>query len=840
MAQGEEFDGPDMYDVGISPEALGQSVSNAAAAGVASAMRGVIDPMNIIGEDVRAIVELMKNSDGTFEIAPSGVTGGAIAVGFTKEEVTDPIVQAIEGLSKEITVSDQRREARVSRQRDEDRQARRQEQSERRQDNQELIKQQANIIMSKMGIDAQKVADEQQKQEDNDKAVKMAQKGKELAERQVQVLESIEYLLSKGTIAESVIREQMTSDQILAEAKKQGYTYTGRDLTLYDPEKARSVVAADTIDGIREIIGQSKGGRGGSSGASSSAVGGLQNTVSDFLGTINSETGDVEGGKLTKYGQTLENIGNTLGDYAASGAEGAGAAGKVAGLFSGLGGTVGKVAGTAAKFLPGIGLALTAGQLLGIGVDQYRQYNRTANEQGIDFGQYVQGSLTENRAIDSFLTGIDEKQFEAVQQGLVSGGVKLGSEEHKQGYDFARGAMADYGISAQNAAQYYTNMIKAGRSMDDLAESMDALKSATQGTALSMTDVQAMVGRMGSDFSKALGGNEALSQTAAFDIMQATGGVEGTGGEFFTNLVNTTDFKNPAMDKQVRELIDKGTPIGLAYAQVAKENPEYSSNSFIWRPLSSAGKNVMDYINDKDAAGLAQAFRDSGSIGISVQDILKFATDFGVPEKVIKELDWDSLAEYLCGDVAETGENIENQAEGEVKANVQSSNQKQESKESSSNNTGAATWLSSGTNNNANNNTTNTTTKTARSAGVTGSGVEAASYSSGTAIKGLVSAGVLTKEQAASLGAMGGERVMNELEYRYSLSDTGSSLNDWLKSDEGKQAYADISSNSGADNSVTTGNGVTVTIGFADNAQAALYAMVENEEDRLSRNSGVQ
>lgn len=838
MAQGEEFDGPEMFDTGVSYEALDQSVHDAAAAGVAAAMQGVIDPVSIISDDVRTIVSMMQNGGGTFKMTDSGVTGGAISVGLGVEEVATPIVDAIERLSKEIQESSQRQTAATSRQRNEDRQDRERDRNDRVQREQDQIQAEAELRALISGIDAKRVAEEQAKVEREDKVRKALQKMQANEERLVELQEANNYLLESGKFAEAAIN-QMTSDQVLAEARKAGYV-SSKEIVPYSDDVSGQQALATTVEGLRDIITSSRGGgggRGGSTGASSRAVGGLQRTVGNVLGTVNEKTGEVEGGTLSNVADTLTNVGEVVGNFASKGGTGAGAAGKVASTLGSLGGKVGAIAGTAAKFLPVVGTALMAAEIASTGIDEYRQFQRTANEQGIDFGQYVAGRVSENTGWDSFITGIDEGEFQKVQQGLISGGIKTGSAEHKEGYDFARGAMADYGVSAQNAAQYYTNMIKAGRTMDDLTESMDALKQATQGTALTMTDAQAMVAGMGKDFSRVLGGNEALSETAAFDIMKAVEGDEGTAGEFFTQLVSDTDFTNPAMDKEVRELIDKGVPIGLAYAQVAQEHPEYSKNDFIRRPLSKEGKSVLQYIQDKDATGLAQAFRDSGNIGITVQDILQFATDYGVPEKVVKELDWDSLAEYLCGDVAETGENIE---EGEVRANVESSNQQEATKEADQEQAqglldqfsnpfagvGAASQTSTGTTSTS---TTSGSTGTA-SAGVTAAGT-------GTTVKGLVDAGILTKEQASALGAGGSAKVVDELAYRYGLADTSSSMVDWLKTDEGKQAYEEASTAAGG---TSDGQEVRVTIGFADNAQSALYAMVMDEEDRLSRDSGVE
>lgn len=581
-------------------------------------------------------------------------------------------------------------------------------------------------------------------------------------------------------------------EQVIAEQKKQTeeLSRTAKE----EGEKTRKT-QAETSEKLGKAIDES---------FSKQLQGGMED-IAQTAGGIGDLFGAVQGGNLGKIGSVLGRVLPALGGVAAT--IGAGAA------------IVGAVSG-------GIDLAQSA-----------RAASIQQTGEGNDLG--LGASMQSQAMYTGLSTGLDTDQAKAVQQGLISGRAKYGTEEYDVGYQFAIGANQDYGMSVENATQLYTDaVVKGGMSMNELNDVMEGLSETVKNTDMSMDEVTQQFLKTSATWEKVTG-NSAVGTSYANQI--AGYFQEGSQRELATGLVGNIDWTNNVTANNLRQqYMAQGMEEPEAMVRAAQEvaSRGYGTQAqsperwLAMQPLTDGGKTFWEYVNEGDSEGLLNALNSLSTEWENkggIATIRKALTTYGANSKEISTP--EKIVEYMMG-YSEGMENLESgdreQAWGDEWSDIKNDADGVKSVFGGSSLTDSAFGGGYYDLNRA-----------ISQDKITSENVDERARNRVLSV--LSQEGLVSDEVGRGLDDALGRQMSSDLLGMYEESGDSRDFTEWLTSDEAKGEVQDYLKD--YDKYAVKGEEqqkVDVVIGWADGADQVLRAKVENANNEVGRTMGTE
>lgn len=343
----------------------------------------------------------------------------------------------------------------------------------------------------------------------------------------------------------------------------------------------------------------------------------MDNPIGNGLNAATSIWGGLNSGN---YGSVLNSIGGLLGQTS----EFEGGAAGLAGVLESMG------FGGAASAVGGLGMTLggpamaavlgtiASGDALLDSVAQARYAAMRQGLTGIDAITLGPGTALQD-ALSSFGTGIDTRTIQQVRNTLFQNQAEWGSEEYDQGFDFAMGAQLNYGISADRAARYYTDMVvKGGESMDELNSQMDTLRMTVENTSIGMEQMEQVIKDNTATLARATGGDQLAAQGMALDLQQYY--MNGTGREsgIAAGMIGNVDFAtDPLAYEKFQNYVSQGYDetqammlASMDYVSEGRVLGTYGNHNYFIEPLTPNGLSLSDYLSARDFDGLEDALEE--------------------------------------------------------------------------------------------------------------------------------------------------------------------------------------------------------------------------------------
>lgn len=219
----------------------------------------------------------------------------------------------------------------------------------------------------------------------------------------------------------------------------------------------------------------------------------------------------------------------------------------------------------------------------------------------------------------SFGTGIDSRTIQQVRSTLFKNQAEWGSEEYDQGFNFAMTAQGRYGIGAERAAKYYTDMvIKGGESMEELNTQMEVLHATVQNTSIGMEQMEQVIKDNTATIARSIGGDQLAAQGMALDMQRYY--MDGTGRESMiaAGMVGNINFAtDPLAYDKYQDYISQGYDetqammlASMDYVAEGRVTGQYGGINYFIEPLTSDGLAINDYLAARDFDGLEDALEE--------------------------------------------------------------------------------------------------------------------------------------------------------------------------------------------------------------------------------------
>lgn len=219
----------------------------------------------------------------------------------------------------------------------------------------------------------------------------------------------------------------------------------------------------------------------------------------------------------------------------------------------------------------------------------------------------------------SFGSGIDARTIQSVRETLFKNQAEWGSDEYNQGFDFAMNAQGRYGISAANAAKYYTEqVVKGGESMEELSRQMEYLHKTVENTSIGMEQMETVVANNTRTLAASMGGDTLAAQSAALDMQRYF--TEGTGREsqIAAGMMGNVNFAtDPLAYQKMQDYLGQGYDetqammlVGMDYVSEGRVLGTYGGINYFTTPLDEGRDSLQYYLENRDWEGLEAALTD--------------------------------------------------------------------------------------------------------------------------------------------------------------------------------------------------------------------------------------
>jgi len=160
---------------------------------------------------------------------------------------------------------------------------------------------------------------------------------------------------------------------------------------------------------------------------------------------------------------------------------------RLQGLSEGLGGAIPLLS----RFAGALGVASTAMELIGAGIDTYQAAKDVSMSQTGRSDDLLLGAREWlERQTQSLFSGLSEDEAGKLQTTLISNRMAFGSDEYQEGYQFSQAARLNYGVEVEKAANLYTSAVYQGeQSVKDLNNALAALSETAQESDATMSEM---------------------------------------------------------------------------------------------------------------------------------------------------------------------------------------------------------------------------------------------------------------------------------------------------------------------------------------------------------------
>lgn len=308
-------------------------------------------------------------------------------------------------------------------------------------------------------------------------------------------------------------------------------------------------------------------------------------------------------------------IGNVLGEMGPgkSFGDAIGAGRDALGGLEGMGGMVGKVAGALGPVGAGVGLALTANQLLQMGGQQFQKYKSLGIETGEGAGKGFEYDVKAKMlALDPFITTAQARE---VIQGSLNAG--MGGDSFDSVTGFIAKNLKDMNLAVADSVKLLqTNVEKGGMSIDQLGTSLSNVTAMAKGAAqgqgqlmqnfgantqsLTNLGISGPQGQIAEQFMGAFKDSPLLSSVGDQVIQQALG-----------NPVFATQIGMEASREGIPGIT--GTPT-MVIQKLARSG---KLSDVVWKRLATIAQQAKASSRDPDQQ-LAQFVSQVNSIGLPI------------------------------------------------------------------------------------------------------------------------------------------------------------------------------------------------------------------------------
>ena len=383
-----------------------------------------------------------------------------------------------------------------------------------------------------------------------------------------------------------------------------------------------------TMQELLDVM-KSNGGRynddGTTSGANSTAIvkRGGEDTAIQTIKDLFGDGGEASnaGTKLAKLGDATDALSEVLGGGRATGLtqvlkNAKGGLGGLTEMLEGVGGA-GGVTRALGAFGGALAVAVTAIELNNKAMDTMQQAKDVAVSQtGSDQNMLLGAEEWTDVQMRSTFSPLSEQDAQAIQQNLIAGRARFGTDEYYEGMEFASAARLNYSMDAGSAAKLYTDaVVKGTASTEDLTRALDNMAKIAGETNTTMTEMigayeqsiqkleNAFPGqgeRIASDIAASVGSSE---QYSALANMAAKYGGDMQYGSMFTQLMNEYGTRYSPGDAAALASIDL---LKMGYMPTGAKDIAWLTSY----PLSDEGKTFLQYLNEKDFGGMRAALED--------------------------------------------------------------------------------------------------------------------------------------------------------------------------------------------------------------------------------------
>lgn len=265
---------------------------------------------------------------------------------------------------------------------------------------------------------------------------------------------------------------------------------------------------------------------------------------------------------------------------------------RVQGLSEGLGGAIPLLS----RFASALGVASTAMELIGAGIDIYQSAKDVSMSQTGRSDDLLLGAREWfERQTESLFSGLSEKEAGDLQANLIANRMAFGSDEYQEGYRFSQAARLNYGIEVEKAANLYTSAVYQGeQSVKDLNNALAALSETAQESDATMSEMVAAFEQAAKKLSDTFG--EQSGVEVATDL--ATMGLEGTEIDTMSGLIAKFQGNSQygsVYTQMVQQYMDSGDMSkGGAYSAAAMDMlmggyGGQTAQSVMFQPLGDTG-----------------------------------------------------------------------------------------------------------------------------------------------------------------------------------------------------------------------------------------------------------
>lgn len=150
----------------------------------------------------------------------------------------------------------------------------------------------------------------------------------------------------------------------------------------------------------------------------------------------------------------------------------------------------GSVLARGAAALGPVAAVIGTGMAVGAAYDKGMQEYQGARDIAIQYGTdnlLLGASLDAQAKMTGLATGLDKREIEGIQKGLLNNYVGEGTADYEMGYNFAVSARQNYGLSAEQATRMFTRaVIRGGKTVADLNDTLEALKGTVENSNMTM------------------------------------------------------------------------------------------------------------------------------------------------------------------------------------------------------------------------------------------------------------------------------------------------------------------------------------------------------------------
>lgn len=273
----------------------------------------------------------------------------------------------------------------------------------------------------------------------------------------------------------------------------------------------------------------------------------------------------------------------------------------------------------------------------------------------------------------AFMSGLDAKETQQMQNELISLGIDPESERFDEGFDFAISARREYGINARRSAELFEKfVVEGGRSINELNNTMRSLSDVVEGSRETMSEAVDKFQKNIEKLESATGSDE-LAADLQDEIAKMFSGNQGM-QDMATTIVADAERSEDYRYQELRqEYVDAGYDYESAAIRAAFDyekdygsKASYGSDRYklFHAPVNEQGDTLMDVILSGGDVGETLSALAAGDAGgaygvggaywgaggdAAVHEIMEAARSLGIDESTLEGENALERSVYLFG-----------------------------------------------------------------------------------------------------------------------------------------------------------------------------------------------